>query len=376
MNFGNIKSWIYFKLPVYVRLNITKNRYLKECDQKQYIPKTSKKKIYIIGEAYNGNLGDQAINVVEYEIIKKMIRDQYEIIEITSNEFWQYYNWLNKNIKKDDVIFLQGGGSIGDIYIETEEIRESIIYNFNHNTIIIFPQTIYWTKNYISKQLQRMSHRIYGRHRDLLICTRERYSFELAGKLYPKNERFLVPDLVLKYKPKEKMSAYNRQGILLCLRNDTESIIDQREKDIIYDLCVKNTKSARYTDTFIPELMISSLSERRKYIDSKINEFSRAKLIITDRLHGMVLAAISETPCIVISNYNYKIEGVYDWIKNLSYIVFMPHFSLEVFEKVFHELIETETVRYTLTDEVRKIYRKFENVLKKKLKISILPEKI
>lgn len=376
MNLGNIKSWIYFKLPIYIRLNITKKQHLKVCNQKQYMPNTLKKKVYIIGEAYNGNLGDQAINAVEYEIIKNIVRDQYEIIEILCNEFWQYYNWLHKNIKKDDVIFFTGGGSIGDIYIEAEEIRQNIIYKFKHNTIIIFPQTIYWGKSYISKKIQKMSQKIYNRHRDLLICTREKYSYELAGKLYPQNERCLVPDLVLKYKPKKKISAYNRQGILLCLRNDEESIIDQKEKDIIYNFCVKNTKSVQYTDTFIPELMISNLSERRKYIDSKINEFSRAKLIITDRLHGMILASISETPCIVISNYNYKIEGVYDWIKNLSYIVFMPHFSLEVFEKVFHELIETKTVRYTLTDEVRENYKKFEIILKKKLNISISPEKI
>lgn len=371
MNIGNIKSWIYFKLPIYIRLNITKKRHLKKGDQKQYMPSTSKKKIYIIGEAYNGNLGDQAINVVEYEIIKNIIRDQYEIVEILCNEFWQYYNWLRKNIKKGDVIFFQGGGSIGDIYIEAEEIRQNIIYKFKHNTIIIFPQTIYWGKSDISEQIQKMSQKIYNRHRDLLICTREKYSFELAGKLYPKNNRFLVPDLVLKYEPEKEISVCDRKAVLLCLRNDDESIIDRRTKDIIYNICEKNTEDVRFTDTVIPELMVKNLSVRRKLIDSKINEFSKAKLIITDRLHGMVLAAISETPCIVISNYNYKIAGVYDWIKDLPYIVYMSKFRQERFEKVFHELITFETVRYSLTDKVRESYRMFEKLLEDKLKVKV-----
>ena len=32
----------------------------------------------------------------------------------------------------------------------------------------------------------------------------------------------------------------------------------------------------------------------------------------------MIFATITNTPCIVFSNYNYKVEGVYQWIKNVD----------------------------------------------------------
>ena len=45
--------------------------------------------------------------------------------------------------------------------------------------------------------------------------------------------------------------------------------------------------------------------------------------MITDRLHGMVFAAITSTPCIALSNYNQKVKGTYEWIKHLPYIRFI-----------------------------------------------------
>ena len=51
-----------------------------------------------------------------------------------------------------------------------------------------------------------------------------------------------------------------------------------------------------------------------------MQEFCGAELLITDRLHGMVFAALTGTPCIVFSNYNHKVKGTYEWIKYLPYI--------------------------------------------------------
>ena len=56
-----------------------------------------------------------------------------------------------------------------------------------------------------------------------------------------------------------------------------------------------------------------------------MQEFCDAKLVITDRLHGMIFAAISETPCIVFSNYNHKVGGTYEWIKQLPYIRYVEN---------------------------------------------------
>jgi len=53
-----------------------------------------------------------------------------------------------------------------------------------------------------------------------------------------------------------------------------------------------------------------------------LNDFSSSKLVVTDRLHGMVFSAITETPCIVINSLSPKVEGCYEWLKDLDYICF------------------------------------------------------
>ena len=44
--------------------------------------------------------------------------------------------------------------------------------------------------------------------------------------------------------------------------------------------------------------------------------------MITDRLHGMIFAAITQTPCIVLDSLSHKLRGCYEWLKDLDYILF------------------------------------------------------
>ena len=61
---------------------------------------------------------------------------------------------------------------------------------------------------------------------------------------------------------------------------------------------------------------------RGEIVRKKLLSFASSKLVITDRLHGMIFAAITGTPCIVFSNYNHKVRGTYEWISYLPYIKF------------------------------------------------------
>ena len=61
---------------------------------------------------------------------------------------------------------------------------------------------------------------------------------------------------------------------------------------------------------------------RKEIVEEKLNQFKKSEIVITDRLHGMIFATITGTPCIALSNYNYKVKGTYEWIKHLEYIKF------------------------------------------------------
>ena len=63
-----------------------------------------------------------------------------------------------------------------------------------------------------------------------------------------------------------------------------------------------------------------SIDHRKEEVEKKLEEFKMAKLVVTDRLHGMIFAAITGTNCIVLNSRSRKLKGCYEWIRSLGYI--------------------------------------------------------
>ena len=97
------------------------------------------------------------------------------------------------------------------------------------------------------------------------------------------------------------------------MRKDVEKNLTDEKIEEIISIAQESDEHIKFTDTVVDYNI--STKDRKKEVSQKLEEFSKAKLVITDRLHGMVFAYLTATPCIVFSNYNYKVEGVYKWIK-------------------------------------------------------------
>ena len=122
--------------------------------------------------------------------------------------------------------------------------------------------------------------------------------FTVAKRLYPSTKLFLFPDIVL-YLHKFVKDAFDRKNILICLRRDMESFLEEKVYIEIVDRIIREYPTAYFVDTQVARNILDEL--RPAEIIGILNEFSCAKVIITDRLHGMILAAISATPCIVLN---------------------------------------------------------------------------
>ena len=159
---------------------------------------------------------------------------------------------------------------------------------------------------------------IYAGHKDLTIFSREKPSYNRMKEVFINNKIILTPDIVLYLNKTEPRM--NRQGVLCCFRADVEGLLSSEEKSWIEDISHKYFDSVQVTDMHLDRYI--DTENREKELDVKFNQFKRAEIVITDRLHGMIFAAITATPCIAMSNYNHKIKGTYDWIKHLGYIKF------------------------------------------------------
>lgn len=301
-----------------------------------------KRKVYLIGTSDTANLGDEAIAIAEIKFINDNFGD-FELFEITENEFFSYYKCLKEFINEDDIIFMNGGGNIGNTYISSEIVRRLVIKKFRNNSIVIFPQTVDFGNDFLGKIELKRTVKVYRKHKKLLICTRERKSYNIAKTVFKSNQIILTPDIVTYLTP--NIISKSRDGILLCFRNDVEKSLLDSEISQLYMKVKRYRDNVQYTDTELEnrKTKISSM-QRETYVNRKLEEFSGSELILTDRLHGMVFSAISGTPCIVFSNFNHKVQGVYAWLKNLNYISFIE--NLEDIDKEIERLINLKNCKY------------------------------
>lgn len=272
-------------------------------------------KIIFMGMPHHGNIGDQAIALAEEELIKKYFPN-YETLEFPEKTLTQSVLEKKSIINEDDVLLMHGGGNIGDTYDVPEKGRRAIIEMFPNNKIIVFPQTAHFD----SIEELNESKRIYNAHKDLTIMAREEKSYNFMKQNFNKCKVYLTPDIVMTMK---EVLNTQRSNVLLMFRADKEKTLsdDSQEKiiNIVESMYGKYTKS----DMHLGEDVTNIDGDLRNVtVREKFKQLNASKLVITDRLHGMIFSAVTETPCVVFGSYTHKIKESYKWLKNLEYIDF------------------------------------------------------
>ncbi|WP_340020840.1 polysaccharide pyruvyl transferase family protein [Paenibacillus sp. FSL K6-1096] len=297
------------------------------------------KAIYVVGSPEHDNLGDHAITYAQMNFLRKAFPD-YTLIEIVANRLMHNMKCLEEFCTPEDIFVLQGGGNFGIEYFREEEVRRKIISEFPNNKIIVFPQTIYFGDTELGRAEFKKTQDLYGSHKDLTLVAREATSYEIMKAGFRNNAVLLTPDIVMSLDitdpPKE------RHGALLCIRADKESIFGDQDKRTIEAYTAKHYSSITFTDTCIERPV--SVQDRDMELNTLWDQFKGAEVVITDRLHGMIFAAITSTPCIALGNYNYKVVGSYEWIKHLGFVKFTN--ELDRIPELLEELRQLDHPRY------------------------------
>ena len=292
--------------------------------------------LYLINTPEHGNLGDQAIAIATVNFLGKHFPNK-PLIEITHDQYLKHAKYLQKKISKNSVILIHGGGYLGDLWRNEQDCVFDILQLFPCNKIIFLPQTLF----YKSPDLLAEDRRVYEKRRNLSVFLRDQSSYSLAKTscLFNINQIFLCPDIVFSYHP--SLPKTERTGILFCIRNDLEKATNTTLINMLVDFFNQQHIHCDFTDTVI-ERSVSAKS-REIEVNKKLMEFSKYKLVITDRLHGMIFSAITGTPCVALDNLSKKVSGAYDWIKEYSFIRYvdqnsitsdeMIHIALQMYEE-------------------------------------------
>lgn len=306
--------------------------------------KDRKPMIIIIGSPVHGNLGDHAIYLAQ----EALFHDNYKNMDIVDISMPMYHVLkfqIQKYILQNDLIVVAGGGWMGNLWMHNELVVREIVSTYKNNVVVIMPQTVYFDDkmpNY--KQQIKLSKDVYSQHNKLIFALREKasYYFVINNEFISNRNRCLIlPDVVLYMD--YSLPKLKRDGILLCFRNDREKIVEENCKLEVEKVCTGLTSNVRRIDTVVDRKI--SKKNRVYQLYSKIDEFKSAKLVITDRLHAMLFAAVTATPCLVLDNKTKKVSGVYEWIRQLEYIVF--HKSNNLIENNIKKLYNSEENDYS-----------------------------
>ena len=338
------------------RLKIMKDRFVNKLksrvksENKKNISKELKK-IYIMIAANYSNLGDLAITEAQETFLKDNYPN-YEIIEINVEEVITEYKNIKKNLNKEDVITLIGGGNNGDLYEFIESKRRFILREFKKNKIISFPQSVYYQKD---SQYQKEFIKLVKSCKNISIFARENLSYQRYIEMGLQNV-YLVPDIVFYLdKGTEKRSLENRDGVALILRKDKEKSISQEKENQIIELLRKKKEKYEFMDT----CDIAYNGERKTLLRNYLKKLSHKRIAITDRLHGMILCYITNTPCIVIDNNNHKISSTFStWLANQNFIKIWDEKSeLKIL------IDELQAIKQIEKDDIMNKYKQLQKVI-------------
>ncbi len=335
-------------------------RYLLSKKTTNFFQFRNKKKIVVALAADYGNLGDVAITFAQTKFLKDNFPD-YEIIDFPISKIISDLKSLKSICDPADIITIVGGGNTGDMYDDIEFLRQLIIKSFPKNKIISFPQTIDFSDTIEGHKALAIAKTVYSKHRDLTLVAREEKSLRVYKEEFVNNKVLFTPDIVLSLNQQSKQI---REGISFCMRLDAEKSFSKEMEDEMVSIVQSQESDVKFYDTHISKSHMS-INERILELNKIWNHFSSRKLVITDRLHGMIFCAITGTPCIAIDNSNKKVSGVFkSWMKDYNYIHVLESLEINEFERILKEMIEIDTNQIIVPDittEYLSILNEFKN---------------
>ena len=285
-----------------------------------------------------GNIGDIAI---EHSTKKFLMQNGYDVITIIVGDLPIYAKSIKRQIRFNDIIVLQGGGSFGGLYPLADLERLFTVRYFKKNKIISFPQSI----TYNSKSFRSFYKKQLKTNKNVYLYFRDENSFKIATEdfNYMKDRIYLTPDIVFTLK-ENKTNIEQRTGCIFSIRKDIEKNIDDTLIERLKTALNKKEIKTSFYDTAVE---LKDISLKEELLNDLLNKYRHSKFIVTDRLHGMILSYITNTPCIAINNNNGKVKNCYDtWLNKCTYIQFIETKSEKDVLSVIEEIIKIDSMDY------------------------------
>lgn len=278
-----------------------------------------KRSFHYVDIPVHGNIGDLLImhgTMAFYT--KKKLRPRIIAPAMAYRSEW---------IRKGEVVVFHGGGNFGDLYWDcgSQRLREQVVQAMPENRIIVLPQTLHFS----SLEERKRSARLFRGHPDVHLCVRDEPSRQVAMEF--SDHVYLLPDMAHQLYPVKTPRNAASAGTLLISRTDEEKM------DSAPAVAGKVSRTSdwpelvgtreRHVDRFrramrflcraglgwSADRILSNawMAYSGMLIADAIDLFAPHERIVTDRLHGHILACLMNKPSTVLDNF---------YGKNSSYV--------------------------------------------------------
>lgn len=288
-------------------------------------------RVALINFPNHANAGDSALWIGELAALRRAgARVMYQAS-------WASYrrDELARVLREGDVILLHGGGNFGDLYLHNQAVtRLNILRDFPHVRTLQLPQSIWFQEERNREELRRACEE----HRDFTLLVRDQQSLDLARAHFQVPTQ-LCPDMAFALGPLARAQKPQRD-ILWLARTDVESSgyrppasdPNLQTVDWLTDLADEEAwnwrgrlaksinqrlhETARHgrpatwgrhrllTATFAPLA--------RAWVQRGCLILARGRVVVTDRLHGHLLALMQDIPHVVLDNSYGKLRTMYE----------------------------------------------------------------
>jgi exopolysaccharide biosynthesis predicted pyruvyltransferase EpsI len=214
-------------------------------------------------------------------------------------------------------ILIHGGGNFGDLWFSHQDFRERVLERFPKRLIIQLPQSIHFQ----SQDRVDKSARVIGRHGNFVLLVRDEESRQFAEKHFD-CQVLICPDMAFCIGPIQP-SVTTRFPVLAMLRTDREKALNY-DLSAYPDLPVEDwitesrtaigiakvlgaaTGAASLNPERIRQAMFNAAAKAR--LRRGIRQISRARAIVTDRLHVHICSLLLGRPHAVLDNVYGKVR--------------------------------------------------------------------
>jgi exopolysaccharide biosynthesis predicted pyruvyltransferase EpsI len=284
--------------------------------------------VALVNFANHANVGDAALWLSQLQILARTGH------RVRYRSSWSAYEPVAlARAHPDGAILINGGGNLGDVYMNQQGVRERVIVDFPDRRIVQLPQSTWFRTD---DGLTRFARLLAG-HDDVHLLLRDHQSLAFAQKHFDVSSMFCA-DTVLTLGVCERSRAPTTDIVAL-MRGDPEASGDQISPDMGIDIV--DWSSPMPAESAMP-LQLRPVARLNRVLNARCRHEPRAgrrwgrvlaqtygpmarywtergrwavsgaRVVVTDRLHAHVLCLQAGVPHVLLDNAYGKVRAYYE----------------------------------------------------------------